>query len=507
MSVAAERTALLERTWARPHGFAGLLTDVSHRAIGLRYLATAGFFFTLAGFAALVMRVQLAIPKNELLGPESYNQVFTMHGLTMMLIVAVPVMEGLAIAMVPLLIGSRELAFPRLTAYGYWLYLAGGIALWLGLVSHQAPDAGWFTSPPLSEARYSRHLGIDLYATAIPLLELAAVVAAVELIVSILRHRAPGMSLNRMPLYVWSVLVMAAMIVIAMPSLIVAGLMLEADRQLGTAFFSPGEGGDPLLWEHLFWFFGHPEVYIMLLPGLGIVALVTTTFARRRSVGYPLVALGYVLIGAVSFAVWAHHMFATSEPSLGLTLFSAATISIVIPSAITVFSTLATLGHGRPVWRFPLLYVLGYVWTFVIGGLTGVQISSPVFDGEAHDSYFLVAHFHYTLLGGVILPLLAGVAYWWPKLVGRLPDERLGVWSFVFVFAGVNLTFFPMHLAGLAGMPRRVATYPAGLGWDTPQLLATIGGFVLLVGLVLFRLALLRPAPPPPGPRRGPTPQ
>jgi len=505
MSVAAERTALLERTWARPHGFAGLLTDVSHRAIGLRYLATAGFFFTLAGFAALVMRVQLAVPENELVGPETYNQVFTMHGLTMMLIVAVPVMEGLAIAMIPLLLGTRELAFPRLTAYGYWLYLAGASTLWLGLLVRAAPDAGWFAYPPLSEGRFARTLGVDLYATAVPMLELAAIVAAVELVVSILTHRAPGMSLNRMPLYAWSVLVMAGMIVIAMPALVVDGLLLEADRALGTAFFDPIAGGSPLLWQHLFWFFGHPEVYIMMLPGVGIVAMITATFARRRTIGYTLVAYSLVAIGAISFAVWAHHMFQTSEATLGMGLFSAATMSIVIPSGIIVFSTLATLAYGRPIWRFPLLYVLAYIWVFVIGGLTGVEIASMPFDGQAEDTYFLVAHFHYVLLGSVILPLLAGLAFWWPKLVGRLPNERLGVASFVLVFAGVNLTFFPMHLAGLRGMPRRVYTYPAGLGWDMPQLLATLGAFVLLVGLVVYALSLVVTTPAPADPWGGPT--
>jgi len=346
---------------------------------------------------------------------------------------------------------------------------------------------------------------LDIYGTAIPMLELAAVIAAVELLVTILVHRAPGMSINHIPIYAWAVLVMSMMVIIAMPSLIVAGLMLEADRTLATAFFDPLRGGNPLLWQHLFWFFGHPEVYIMLLPGLGIVASVTSTFARHKTTAYGLVILSLIMIGGISFAVWAHHMFVTAEPPVGLSLFSAASLSIVVPSAIQVFSTLSTIAHGRPVWRFPVLYVLGYVWVFVIGGLTGIQIASASFDSQVHDTYFIVAHFHYTLLGGVILPLLAGIAYWWPKIAGRLPSERLGVASFVLVFLGINLTFFPMHLAGLEGMPRRVYTYPAGLSWDGPQLVATIGAFVLLAGLVVYTLSLVVSRPAPPDPWRGGT--
>jgi cytochrome c oxidase subunit I+III len=483
--------AVLERTWSRPRTFRGWLTDVSHRSIGIRYIVTGGVFFALAGLAALVMRTQLAVPENELLGPASYDQVFTMHGATMMFLFAVPIMEGFALYLVPLMIGTREVAFPRLNAFGYWLYLIGGAALWIGFLLGAGPDAGWFAYPPLSSAGFSPGVNLDLYSLAVPLVELAGIVAAIELLVTILTHRAPGMSLNRIPLFVWSVLVMAAMIVVGFPSLVLATLMLALDRTQGTSFFDAAAGGDPLLWQHLFWFFGHPEVYIMLLPGLGTIATVVATFSRRRTVGYSFVTGSFLLIGVTSFAVWVHHMFATGRPLGGSSLFSAATLAIVVPSTVQVFSTLATLRFGRIRLTVPLLFALGFVFVFVVGGLTGIQLGSIPFDLQVHDSYFVVAHFHYTLLGGVVLPLLAGTYFWFPKLTGRLLDDRLGLLSFVLVFVGINLTFFPMHIAGLRGMPRRVYTYSAGMGWDAYQAAATAGAFLLATGLIVYVANLL----------------
>src|SRR4051812_47807598 len=440
------------------------------------------------------MRVQLAQPEQTLLTPERYNQIFTTHGATMMFLFAVPAMEGLALYLVPLMIGTRELSFPRLNAFGYWCYLFGGTALWLSLALQVAPDAGWFNYPPLSAARFSSGANIDVYATAVPLIELAAVVTAMELVVTILTHRAPGMSINRMPLFVWAVLVMAVMIVVAMPPLIVACLMLFADRNAATHFFDSTAGGDPLLWQHLFWFFGHPEVYLMLLPGLGAISTIVATSVRRPTAAYSLVAISFVMIGAISFAVWMHHMFATDDSVETLTGFSAATLSVVIPSGIQVFSLLATLWHGRLRLSVPLLFAFGFVFVFVAGGLTGVQVASVPFDWQLHDSYFVVAHFHYVLLGGVVLPLLGGVYYWFPKFTGRLLDDRLGVGSFALIFVGINVTFFPLPLAGLAGMPRRVATYPAGVGWDTYQLISTIGAFVLAAGFAIYLVNVVRSA-------------
>jgi cytochrome c oxidase subunit I+III len=483
---APAQLAELQQTWSRPRSFLGWVSDTSHRSIGLRYLATAGIFFLLAGLAALVLRVQLARPEQTLVSPERYDQLFTTHGATMMFLFAVPAMEGLALYLVPLMIGTRELSFPRLNAFGYWCYLLGGIALWLSVVLHTAPDAGWFNYPPLSAARFSSGANIDVYTTAVPLVELAAVVTAIELTVTILTHRAPGMSLNRTPLFVWATLVMAAMIIVAMPPLMVACFLLFADRNAGTHFFDPSGGGDPLLWQHLFWFFGHPEVYLMLLPGLGAISTIVSTFARRPTAGYPFVAASFVMIGAISFAVWMHHMFATDDSIETLTGFSAATMSVVVPSGVQVFSIVATLRHGRLRMSVPLLYALAFVFVFVAGGLTGVQIASVPFDWQLHDSYFIVAHFHYVLLGGVVLPLLGAISYWFPKFSGRLLGSGLGVAAFALIFVGVNATFFPMHLAGLAGMPRRVATYPAGVGWEDYQLASTIGAFILAAGFGCF---------------------
>jgi len=480
------QTERLHQTWSRPRTFLGWLTDVGHRSIGLRYVLTAGTFFLLAGVSALVLRVQLAVPENTVLSPGTYDQVFTMHGLTMMFLFAVPVMQGIAGYLVPLMIGARDLAFPRLNAFGYWCYLIGGTAIWLGFVLNKAPDAGWFNYPPLSLATFSPGANIDLYAAGIPLVELSAVVGSVELLVTILGDRAPGMSINRMPIFVWSVLVMTATIIFSFPPLIVAGLLLELDRTIGTHFFTPGEGGDPLLWQHLFWFFGHPEVYVMLLPGLGIISTIVSTFSRRRTVGYLLVTLSFALIGAISLGVWVHHMFATGRSPLAMSLFSAATLTIVVPSGIQVFSVLATLRHGRIRLAVPLLFAVGFVFIFVIGGLTGVEVASIPFDWQVHDSYFVVAHFHYTLLGGVVMPLLGGLYYWFPKVTGRLLNDRLGIISFALIFVGINVTFFPLHIAGLNGMPRRVYTYPAGLGWDGPQAIATIGAFVLALGVLTY---------------------
>jgi cytochrome c oxidase subunit I+III len=500
---------VLDKTWSRPRTFLGWFSDVSHRSIGIRYILTAGTFFVLAGVTALVMRVQLAVPDNRLVGAERYDQMFTMHGATMMFLFAVPVMQGLAVYLVPLMIGARELSFPRLNAFGYWCYLIGGTAIWLGFIFNKAPDAGWFNYPPLSSSTFSPGINIDLFAVGVPLIEVSSVVGAVELLVTILGDRAAGMSINRMPLFVWAVLVMAVTIIIAFPPLILAGVLLELDRTVSTHFFTSGGGGDPLLWQHLFWFFGHPEVYVMLLPGLGIVSTIVATFSRRRTVGYLLVALSFTLIGAISLGVWVHHMFTTGRSPLAMSFFSAATLSIVIPSGIQVFSVLATLRHGRIRLTVPLLFAVGFVFVFVIGGLTGVQVASIPFDWQVHDTYFVVAHFHYTLLGGVVLPLLGGIYYWFPKFTGRMLDDRLGFTSFILIFIGINVTFFPLHIAGLDGMPRRVYTYPEGLGWDGPQAIASVGAFVLAAGVLVYLANLLwsarAGAPAGPNPWDAPT--
>lgn len=482
----------LQRIWQAPAGFIRFFTAVNHRNVGARYVVTGLVFFALAGIAALLMRIQLMFPNNTFLDPELYNQIFTMHGTTMMFLFAVPIMEGVGIYLVPLMIGTRDMAFPRMNAFGYFVYLISGVVLWGSLFFGVAPRDGWFAYTPLAGPEYSPGLGMDFYTTLITFLELAALVAAVELIVTIFKLRAPGMSFNRIPLFVWSILVMAFMIVFAMPPLIVASLELAFDRTVGTHFFNPRAGGDPLLWQHLFWFFGHPEVYIILIPGLGMVASVLPTFTRRPMVGYPFLVLAFVAIGIISFALWVHHMFATGLPILGLSFFTIASMSIAIPSGIQIFSSLATLWYGRIVMSTSLRYVLGFIFIFVLGGITGVMVSAIPFDLQVHDTYFVVAHFHYVLLGGAVFPLFAGMFYWFPKLTGRMLDERWGRWQFWITFIGFNVTFFPMHFLGFLGMPRRVYTFQASPGLELWNLVSSLGAFVLVFGILIFFIMAFR---------------
>ncbi|HEV8309059.1 MAG TPA: cytochrome c oxidase subunit I [Methylomirabilota bacterium] len=477
---------LLARTWASPPGIRGWFTTVHHRTIGLRYIATALVFFTAGGVEALLMRLQLARPENALLGPQAYNRLFTLHGNTMMFLFAVPIMEGLAIYLVPLMIGTRNVAFPRLNAYGYYAYLIGGLLLYGALPFGGASDVGWFSYVPLATLTYSPGKGVDVWTQMIYFTELSALVVAVELIVTIFKLRAPGMSLDRMPLFVWSMLVMSVMIVFAMPAIIVATTFLPLDRMVETRFFDVAAGADPLLWQHLFWFFGHPEVYIVFVPALGIVSSIVVAFAGRPIVGYTAMVFAVVATGFLGFGLWVHHMFATGLPQLGMSFFTAASMMIAIPSGIQIFCWIATLWAGRPRLRTPLLFVLGFVSLFVVGGLTGVMLASAPLDLQVHDTFFVVGHFHYTLIGGAVFPLFAAFYYWFPKVTGRRLGEGLGRWNFWLLFIGFNATFFPMHLLGLQGMPRRVYTYSAELGWGSLNLVATGGALLLAAGLLLF---------------------
>ncbi|MEX0762432.1 MAG: cytochrome c oxidase subunit I [Dehalococcoidia bacterium] len=492
MSTSNDAISTLERTWGRPRTILGWLSAVNHKAIGLRYIVTGLVFFMLAGIAALLMRIQLAFPENTFLNAQAYNQLFTMHGVAMMFLFAVPIMEGVAIYLLPLKLGTRDMVFPRLNAFGYWVYLFSGITLFTSLFFGTAPDGGWFNYAPLSESRYSPGLNIDIWATAVSMLEVAALVAAVEIIATTFIARAPGMTINRIPLFVWAIVIVAFMIVFAMPPLIVASLFLEMDRKIATHFFNAAQGGDPILWQHLFWFFGHPEVYIMFLPGLGIVSAIIPTFSRRPIIGYIPLALSFVIIGFLSFGVWVHHMFATGRAPLGMSLFSVASFVIAIPSGIQIFAALATFWYGRLWFRVPLLFVFGFIFIFVMGGITGVMIASIPFDLQVHDTYFIVAHFHYVIIGGVLFPLLGGIYYWFPKVTGRMLGDVIGQASFWLTFIGFNLTFFPMHILGFMGMPRRVYTYLPGLGWEGLNLFQTVAAFVLAIGLLLYFLNLVR---------------
>jgi cytochrome c oxidase subunit 1 len=462
------------------------LSQVNHKAVAIRYIVTAFGFFVLAGIAALIMRLQLVQPNLNLISPDLYNQLFTTHGTTMMFLFAIPVMEAVAMYIVPLMIGCRDMAFPRLNAFGYWVFLISGLTVWVGLFTGNGPDAAWFNYVPLSSKEYSPGIGIDIWTTAITFMEIATLVAAVELIVTILKLRAPGMSLNRMPLFVWSILVTSFMILFAMPPVMLASVMLSLDRLVGTHFYNVAAGGDPLMWQHLFWVFGHPEVYIVLIPALGMISTIVSTFARRPNVAYTLVASSLVAIGFLSFGLWVHHMFTTGLPWLSLSLFAAASMMIAIPSGVQIFSWIATVWGTRPSMQSPFLFILGFFFIFVLGGITGVMVAAIPFNAQVHDTYFIVAHFHYVLIGGGVFPLFGAIHYWFPKFTGRMMHEGWGKASFWIAFLGFNLAFFPMHISGFLGMPRQVYTYQDGLGLGLPNMLSTIGAFAFAVGVSII---------------------
>jgi cytochrome c oxidase subunit I len=483
---AQEAERRLSKTWGAPPGFWGALTTVDHKIIGRRYIITAFVFLLLAGASAVVMRLQLASPDNRLVGPDLYNQLFTMHGTTMMFLFAVPVMEAFAVYLVPLMVGTRNIAFPRLNAFSYWVYVLGGALLWVAFLLNIGPDAGWFSYVPLAGPEFSPGKRVDIWAQMITFTEVSALAVAVEVVATVFKQRAPGMTLDRIPLFVWAMLVTSFLIIFAMPAVMMSSTMLILDRLVGTHFFNPAEGGDVLLWQHLFWFFGHPEVYIIFIPATGMVSMIIATFARREIFGYVALVLALVAIGFLSFGLWVHHMFTTGLPQLGASLFTASSMLIAIPSGLQIFCWIATLWDGKPVYRTPLLFVLGFIVIFVIGGLSGVLVASVPLDTQVHDTYFIVAHFHYVLVGGAVFPLLGAVYYWYPKITGRLMDERLGHWHFWIAFFSFNVAFFPMHILGLQGMPRRVYTYPSELGWGPMNMLVTLGSITFAVSFVLF---------------------
>ena len=485
-SVPPDTLEEFKRTWSTPPGIRGLLAEINNIPIAGRYMVTGFTFFVLGGLLGLLMRIQLGSPENTFLDAATYNQLFTMHGTTMMFLFVIPFIEALANYMLPLLLGTRDLPFPRMTALSYWSYLFGGILLYSSFFFGVAPDGGWFAYVPLNNREYSPGINMDFWDIGLSVAEVAAIGAAAEMIVAILRVRAAGMKLNQLPLFAWAMLVTGVMIIFAFTPLIVGTAMLELDRQGLTAFFKPEAGGEPLLWQHIFWVFGHPEVYIMFIPAAGIVSHIVQTLSSRPIVSYTLMVLSIVSIGFLSFGLWVHHMFAVGLSPVALGFFTAASLAVAIPNGVQIFGWIATIWSGRPVWRMPLLFVLGFLVIFTIGGLTGVMVASVPFDWQAHDSYFVVAHFHYVLIGGVVFPLFAGLYYWLPKITGRLMNERLGRWNFWLMFIFFNVAFFPMHIAGLLGMPRRVYTYQAGLGLDTLNLISTLGAFGFALGVALF---------------------
>ncbi|KPQ18740.1 cytochrome c oxidase subunit I [Halomonas sp. HL-93] len=477
----------LHEIWGNPRGLKAL-TIVNHTTLGLRFMVTGMVFFLMGGMLAMLVRAQLALPGQGFMTPDIYNQVTTMHGTVMMFLFAIPVLEGLAIYMIPKMIGARDLVCPRLTSLGYWCYLFGGIIVTFSLVLEMAPDSGWFMYTPLSSSEYSPGLGSDFWLLGITFVEISALSAGVELVVSILRTRTQGMALHKMPLFAWYILAMALMIVVGFPPLILGSILLELERAVGMPFFDVAGGGDPILWQHLFWLFGHPEVYIIFLPAAGIVSTLIPVFAGRPIVGYGWVVFAILVTGFISFGLWVHHMFTVGIPQLAQAFFSAASMLVAVPTAIQVFVWLATLWLGKPKMKLPMLWIVGFLVIFVCGGLTGVMLALVPFNWQVHDTHFVVAHMHYVLVGGMFFPLIAGLYYWLPLFSGRMPSEALGKWGFWLTFIGFNTTFLIMHWTGLKGMPRRVYAYDTGMGWDVFNLISSMGGFILSVGIAMVLL-------------------
>jgi cytochrome c oxidase subunit I+III len=484
---AERRVERLDRIWRERPGLLGWLTTVDHKRIGLLYFFTTLAFFGAGGVEALLIRTQLAAPNEHVVGPDTFNQLMTMHGVTMIFLFVIPMSTGaFGNYLVPLMIGARDMAFPRLNALSYWLFLGSGIFMYVGLFMRRGPNCGWFCYTPLNTRTYDPGLNVDFYALGLIFNGIATTVGALNFIVTIFKLRAPGMSMNRMPLFIFAMLAVSLSLIFALPSLTIDLVFLELQRKAGFHFFDVAHGGDPLLWQHLFWLFGHPEVYIIILPAFGIATSIIPTFTKRKMLAFPLVALAELLVAFIGFGVWAHHMFATGLPTITLIAFAAASMMVVIPSSIQVFAWTLTVVLGRPEFRAPLLFIGGFIVFFVLGGLSGIMFAAIPFDQATTDTYFVVAHFHFIIFGAAVFPILGGMYYWFPKVTGRLYHERAAQLSFWLTFVGTALTFFPMHIVGLLGMPRRVYTYSPHLGWDAYNLSETIGAFILTAGLVLI---------------------
>jgi cytochrome c oxidase subunit I+III len=481
----------LLRTWAAPKGLR-YWSAVNNTEVGIWYTAMSFFFFLFAGVLALLMRLQLARPDNDFLSAELYNQAFTVHGSVMMFLFAIPIFEAIAVTLMPQMLGARDLPFPRLAAFGFWCFVLGGVFLCGAIFFDAAPRGGWFMYPPLTSS-YQQGIGPDIWLLGFSFIEVAAIASAVELIVGTLKCRPPGMRIHLIPLYAWYTLVAAAMILFAFPPLIAGSMMLEIERAFDWPFFDPARGGDPLLWQHLFWLFGHPEVYIIFLPSIALVAMIVPTFARRPIVGYAWVVLAAIGTGFLSFGLWVHHMYTTGLPGISLGIFSAASMAVAIPTGVQFFCFIATLWAGAVTRSTPMLWVMGALVIFVFGGLTGVMVALAPFDFQAHDSFFVVGHFHYVLIGGALFPILAGLYYFYPLLGGKQLSNRLGKIAFWLAFVGFNVAFLPMHLSGMRGMARRIFTYPESAQLGTLNLISTVGAFVLALGVAVVCWDVLRP--------------
>jgi cytochrome c oxidase subunit I len=471
--------------WETPHTLRGALTTVDHKIIGKRYLWTSIAFLLLGGIEAAVMRLQLSASELKVLDPETYDQLMSMHGITMIFWYAAPVLSGFSNYLMPLMLGARDMALPRTNAFSYWMFLLSGLFIYASFALGQAPHAGWFAYTPYTLREYSPGLNMDFYALSLILLTISTTAGGINFLVTILRLRAPGMTFDKMPLLMYSTGTTSVLIVLALPALTAACVFLLLDRQWGTHFFDTRLGGSPLLWQHLFWFFGHPWVYIIFLPATGMISVMLPTYARRPLAGFRWVAAATVFTGVFGLAVWVHHMFATGMSAHTMSFFSAASIGISLMSTIQVVAWIVTLWKGTPVMTTALRYILGFIAIFVLGGLSGVVTAFIPFDWQLTDTYFIVAHIHYVILGANLFPVFAALYHWMPKMTGRLMNETAGSWGFWLMFVGFNVAFFPMHIVGLAGMPRRIYTYPGGMGWDSWNLVITAGAYLFAIGVAV----------------------
>ena len=489
------RPAPPRRWWARPTtttGWLGWLTTVDHKRIGILYGVTAFAFLIVGGIEALLIRLQLAGPELSIVGAETYNQLFTMHATTMIFLAVMPMFAAFANYMLPLMIGARDVAFPRLNAFGYFTFLAGGILLNSSWFLGGASNAGWFAYANLTSRQFNPGFGVDFWILGLQILGISSTTGALNFFVTILNMRAPGMAMMHLPIFAWMMLITSVLILLAFPVITIALLLLLLDRMAGTTFFEVASGGMPILWQHLFWVFGHPEVYIIILPGMGVVSEVLPTFSRKQLFGYPLMVFSGAAIGFMGFTVWSHHMFTTGLGPMANAAFALTTMAIAVPTGIKIFNWIGTLWGGSIRLHVPMLYALGFISMFLIGGFSGIMHAAAAADTQQHDTYFVVAHFHYVMIGGALFALLAGLTYWFPKITGRMMSETRGRQVFWLFFAGFNITFFPMHFLGLDGMPRRIYTYSAEMGWQVWNLTSTIGAFMLAVSLLLFTIELCR---------------
>ena len=468
------------------------ITTVDHKRIGILYGVTGFLFFLVGGLEAMLIRTQLAVPNGDVLDADRFNQLFTMHALTMIFLALMPMAAAFFNFMIPLMIGARDVAFPRLNAFSYWVYLFGGLLFSSSFIFGGAPDAGWFAYAPLTSSAYSPGAGMDFYAVSIIVLGVSSMAAAFNFAVTIINMRAPGMTMLRLPVFVWMTLIVSFLLFTALPVITVALLELLFDRNFTTNFFSASNGGDPILWQHLFWVFGHPEVYILILPGMGIVSEVLPVFSRKPLFGYTAIVFAGIAIAVMGWTVWSHHMFTTGLGTVPQIVFTASTMAIAVPTGVKVFNWIATMYGGNIRFTTSMYFAVAFIALFTIGGISGVMHASPPVDTQQQDTYFIVAHIHYVLFGGAVMALFSGMYYWWPKMTGRFLGESLGKLNFWLLFIGMNLTFFPMHFLGIAGMPRRIYTYDSGMGWDQWNMVATIGAYILAVGMLVFMLNVAR---------------